>query len=307
MEFAFLEMISADALTYSNKKTLARMKTDTKDKPVGIQLVGCDPQKMGEAAAIVEDLGYEWLDINMGCPVPKVTAPGGGSALLAEPDKCKQIFKNMVSKVKKIPVTVKMRIGFKDPSGDEAVHISKIAEDEGIKAVSVHGRTRVQAYKGTADWHAIGKVKQAVNIPVFGNGDIVKPEDAVEMTRISGCDGVMIGRGALGNPWIYKQIEAALKGEKYSSDPGFDEIKKTALQHFELEIETEGERTGVLKSRRILCWYFKNLPGASDLRNRINRSTTAAEMREVVQSFKPLPIENFKELKKSSEISPEAE
>ena len=292
MEFAFLEMVSADALVRRNERTLAFLNRTEADKPLGAQIVGCTPETMGEAAAILEDMGFDLVDINCGCPVPKVTGPGGGSALLIEPEKTKKIFESVVRNVKRIPVTVKMRKGFADASGEEAVKIAKLAEDAGLSAVTVHGRTRVQGYSGSADWSAIAKVKQAVKIPVFGNGDVNSGEDAKRLMDTSGCDGVMIGRGGLGNPWIYKQIEASICTAGASMAPGainraptLNERKQTALRHLEFEIETEGERVAVLKFRRIACWYLRDLPGAPELRARINTLTTVAEMREAITSF----------------------
>ena len=285
MEFAFLEMISADALVRQNKRTLAFLDRTETDRPLGAQIVGCDPETMGQAAAMIEDMGFDLLDINCGCPVPKITAPGGGSALLIEPDKTKKIFENIMKNVKQIPVTVKMRKGFADESGEEAVRIAKLAEDAGLTAVTVHGRTRVQGYSGNADWQAIAKVKRAVNIPVFGNGDVHNGEDAKRLMEQSGCDGVMIGRGGLGNPWIYKSIEAALNHEEPPKEPTLEEKKQTALKHLALEVQTEGEKIGVLKFRRIACWYLRDLPGAPELRAKINTLETAAGMRAAILGF----------------------
>lgn len=285
MEFAFLEMVSADALVHRNQRTLAFLDRTESDKPLGAQIVGCHPETMGEAAAMLEDMGFDLVDINCGCPVPKITAPGGGSALLVQPDKIKKIFESVVKNVKRIPVTVKMRKGFADESGEEAVHIAKIAEDTGLTAVTVHGRTRVQGYSGNADWGAIAKVKKAVKIPVFGNGDVKCGEDAKRLLETSGCDGVMVGRGGLGNPWIYKSIEAALHHESLPSEPALEEKKQTALKHLELEVQTEGEKIGVLKFRRIACWYLRELPGASEFRARVNTLTSAADMRAAVENF----------------------
>jgi len=285
MEFAFLEMISADALVRRHPKTLEFLKTTPEDRPLGAQLVGCHPEVMGEAAAMIEEMGFDLVDINCGCPVPKITAPGGGSALLAEPDKSRRIFKRVVQSVKRIPVTVKMRKGFADPSGDEAVRMAQMAEDAGVSAVTVHGRTRVQGYSGTADWEAIGKVKRALGIPVFGNGDVTSGDDARRLLEASGCDGVMIGRGGLGNPWIYKSIEAKLNGLPEPAEPSLQERREAALEHLALEIAEEGERIAVLKFRRIACWYFKNIQGAAEFRKKVNVLETAEAMRDAISNF----------------------
>ncbi len=286
MEFAFLEMVSAESLVRKNQKTFRLLKSTESDKPLGAQLVGCNPDVMGEAAAMIEDLGFDLLDLNLGCPVPKIVSPGGGSALLKEPEKARQIFRSVMRNVKNIPVTVKTRKGFSDTSGDEAVQIAKHAEDEGLSAITIHGRTRAQGYTGKSDWEAIGKVKKAVRIPVIGNGDVVCGADAKKLMEISGCDGVMIGRGSLGNPWIYESIKASLNGQEEIGKPDLETIRKTALKHVEIEIETEGEKIGILKSRRIACWYFKNLPGACEFRNKANRVLSHKELKELIINFK---------------------
>lgn len=284
MEFAFLEMVSAEALVRKNDRTLELLKSVESDKPLGAQLVGCNPEVMGEAAAMIEEMGFDLLDINCGCPVPKVTAPGGGSALLLEPEKTKAIFESVVKNVKRIPVTVKMRKGYENETGEEAVRLAKIAEDAGLSAVTVHGRTRKQGYSGSADWNAIAKVKQAVKIPVFGNGDVVNAETAKRLIETSGCDGVMVGRGALGNPWLYKSIEAGLDGKELPA-PTLEDKKKAALQHLELELRYEAERPAVLKFRKIACWYLFAIPGAAELRNKVNSIDTAEGMRRAIIDF----------------------
>jgi len=288
MRFAFLEMVSAHALIQRNSKTLGLLKSVPEDKPLGAQLVGCDPEAMGEAAAIIEDMGFDLLDLNLGCPVPKVTAggDGAGSALLRQPEKAEAIFKKVVRAVKNIPVTAKMRLGYSDPSGAEAVDAAKRAEGAGICAVAVHGRTRVQQYSGRADYAAIGRVKAAVHIPVIGNGDVRSAGDARRLREESGCDAVMIGRGGLGNPWIYRDIEEGLEGpERAAPERGLEERRKALLRHMDLEIRFEGERMAVLRMRRIGCWYFNGLPGAGDFRARVCRAQRAEEMRGIISSF----------------------
>ncbi len=285
MELAFLEMVSADALVRENRKTAGLLKRTAQDKPLGAQLVGGRPEIMAEAAQKIEAMGFQALDINLGCPVPKITGSGGGSALMAQPKTAQKIFDAVAKKVKKIPLTVKMRSGYSDPSGKEAILISQMAQDAGFAAVTVHGRTRTQGYRGKADWETIRKTKQAVDIPVFGNGDILTGEDAKKMIETTGCDAVMIGRGALGNPWIYGAIRSVLNTGHDPAPPSFDERKKTAGQHLELELKHEGEKLGVLKCRKILCWYFKHFPGVSRFRAAANSAETADEMRRALELF----------------------
>jgi nifR3 family TIM-barrel protein len=284
LELAFTEMISAEALARDNKRTLPLVRRVSGDKPLGAQLVGHNPVSMGKAAAIIEAMGFEILDLNFGCPVRKVTVPGAGSALLQRPDLAAKIFENVMARVKKIPVTVKMRTGFTDPSGKEALVIARLAEDHGLSAVTVHGRTRAQGYTGKADWRVIGLVKNALKIPVFGNGDIFVPEDAKHMMEMTGCDGVAVGRGALGNPWLYAGVRAVLAG-RMPDVPSFEEKKRVAREHVRLEVKYEGEKMGVLQSRRIAAWYFKGCPNVAQFRDKINRAATFKEMLRLIDNF----------------------
>ncbi len=285
LEFCFLEMVSAESLIRHNEGAEELMKTVPEDKPLGAQLVGCRPHAMGEAAAMVEAMGYDLLDLNLGCPVPKIAGQGAGSALLARPDDCREIFTQVVKKIKKIPVTVKMRLGVQDASGNEAARIAKIAQECGISAVSVHGRTRVQGYSGSADYHAIRRVKEAVSIPVIGNGDVLSGADAQKMIEITGCDGVMIGRGGLGNPWIFKSVERVLEGHGPLPDPTPQEKKEALLKHLDLELKYRDERTTLFYMRRIACWYFKNLPGVAEFRGAINTCESIAGIRSLIENF----------------------
>ncbi|MDP3920433.1 MAG: tRNA dihydrouridine synthase DusB [Candidatus Omnitrophota bacterium] len=284
MKFAFLEMVSAQALVHESRRTAELLKTVPEDKPVGAQLVGCEPDIMGEAAARIEAMGYDVLDLNLGCPVPKITGNGAGSALLREPDKVRRIFAAIIKRVRKIPVTVKMRLGYTDATGEEACAIARIAQDEGLSAVAVHGRTRAQGYSGTADYEAIRRVKQAVQIPVFGNGDVVDAASALKLRDIAGVDGIMIGRGALGNPWIYEEIEAALEGKPKPPKPDFAEKKRTLLEHMDLEI-CHHPRTALFQMRRISCWYFKEMPFVAQFREKINGAETLAAARDYIEAF----------------------
>lgn len=284
LELAFTEMISAEALVRGNKKTLTLLQKIRGENLLGTQLVGHNPASMGKAGAMLEALGVDILDLNLGCPVRKITGVGAGSALLRKPYLAEKIFKSVMKYVKHIPVTVKMRTGFEDPSGLEAIRIAQIAEDCGLSAVTVHGRTRTQGYTGKADWKIIAFVKKAVRIPVFGNGDIFRPEDAKRMMEFTGCDGVAIGRGALGNPWLYRQIHAVLNGKKYSL-PSLQEKKKIALQHLRLEAKYEGKKNGLFQSRKIVSWYFKGLPNAAQLRGQVNCASTMTEMTRLIKNF----------------------
>ena len=284
LELAFTEMVSAEALARGNERTLPLVRRVRGDKPLGAQLVGQNPASMGKAAAMIEALGFEILDLNCGCPVRKVTGPGAGSALLQTPALARQIFQSVMANVKKIPVTVKMRVGFTDPSGREALHLAQIAEECGLAAVTVHGRTRAQGYTGKADWTAIGLVKKNLKIPVFGNGDIFVPADAKKMMEATGCDGVAIGRGALGNPWIYAGIGSILKG-KPPVEISLEEKKHVVLKHLQREVKYEGKKTGILQSRRIAPWYFKGCPNVAQFREKIHRATSLKEMISLILHF----------------------
>jgi nifR3 family TIM-barrel protein len=283
MRFAFLEMVSAEGLVRRVPNTFDLMKTLPEDRPVGAQLVGCDPAVMGEAAAMVEDMGYDLLDLNLGCPVPKIVSKGGGSMLLREPNTARAIFERVVRAVKRIPVTVKMRLGFADGSGAEAARIARLAQESGVSAVSIHGRTREQGYSGSANYDAIRRVKESVDIPVIGNGDVVDAASALRLLRVAGCDGVMLGRGALGNPWIYRQIEAAMEGLPAPEPPDPAQRIELVLRHVELQAQHDPWPVGPL--RRIICWYFKDVPGVAVFRDRIHRAQTVDEMRDLIRQF----------------------
>ena len=292
MRFSFLEMVSSEALVRDVRATYEMMKTIPEDSPLGAQLVGCEPEVMGEAAAKIEAMGYDLLDLNLGCPVPKVVSKGGGSMLLKEPETARKIFIKVVQAVKKIPVTVKMRLGYNDGSGSEAAHIARIAQDCGVRAIAVHWRTRSQGYTGSANYEAIHRVKEAVTIPVIGNGDVMDGPSALRLKGVSGCDGVMIARGALGNPWIYREVEAALAGEEAPPKPTFEERKRVVLRHIELQCQHDlHDPVGPL--RRITCWYFRDIPGVAAFRDRVHRAPSVDEIRTLVTAFEPfIPLQS---------------
>ena len=301
-EYLVSEMVCAKALCYEqmNKKSLASSPSKTaplaavgvNELPMAVQIFGSEPSFMAEAAKMIAENSYRGttsyhtptaIDINMGCPVQKVVSNGEGSALLKNPELAAEIVRAVVRAVD-IPVTVKIRIGW-DKNSINAVEMAKRLEDAGASLICVHGRTREQQYAPSADWEQIARVKDAVSVPVIGNGDIFEPRDALRMMRETGCDGVMIGRGALGNPWIFENTVRLLRGEderKISQE----EIITTALDHLALMIEAKGERAGIAESRKHLGWYMKGLRGAAELRNKINCAENYGEIVALLESIK---------------------
>lgn len=296
MQMAYPEMISAEALVRQTRLTLDMMKTVPEDRPLGLQLVGSDPDRMAEAAQIVEEMGFDLVDVNIGCPVKKVTGQCAGSALLREPARAREIFKKMSDAVERIPLTVKLRLGYSDASGKEAITIAREAEDAGFSAVAVHGRTRSQGYTGKADYEAIGCVKKALKIPVIGNGDVRDQKSARELLEKSGCDAVMIGRGALGNPRIYALIDAVIEHRDVPPPLTLEEKRQALRLHLEYLLNFEGE-WALPKMRRIGVWYFMGEPGVAQFREKIQRCEHVSEMRELIESFNLLPLEDKSDLK----------
>lgn len=276
-----MEMVSAKAIYYNNKNTESLMEIHPEEMPASLQLFGSDPDIISEMAKRIEERPFSILDINMGCPVPKVVNNGEGSALMKNPKLVGEILEKLVKATSK-PVTVKIRKGF-DDTHVNAVEIAKIAESCGVAAVAVHGRTREQYYSGRADWDIIAAVKDAVKIPVIGNGDVVSPLRAKELLEKTGCDGVMIGRAAQGNPWIFRDVSAYLEKGELLTPPGRQEKKELILRHAALQLEYKGEYTGVREMRKHLSWYTVGMPNSARFRQSINAMESMDELRRSVE------------------------
>lgn len=277
-----MEMISAKAIYYNNKNTESLMEIHPSEHTVSLQLFGNDPKIMSEMAKRIEDRPFSVLDINMGCPVPKVVNNHEGSYLMKEPDRVYEIVRAISEAISK-PVTVKFRKGF-DDNHVNAVEIAKVCEAAGAKAVAVHGRTREQYYSGSADWSIIKAVKEAVSIPVFGNGDVVDAKSALSMLEYTGCDGVLVGRAAEGNPFIFEEILAGMENRPYTK-PDKETVCKVILEHADLQLQYKGEYLGIREMRKHLSWYLKGFEGACALRRQINEMESMDELKAVVESL----------------------
>ena len=271
-----MEMVSAKAIQYKNKNTQALLKIHPEERPVSLQLFGSDPDVMSEVAKSIEELPFAILDINMGCPVPKIVKNGEGSALMQNPKLVEQIVKKVSGAIQK-PVTVKIRKGFNDESVN-AVEIAKIIEASGGAAVAVHGRTREQYYSGKADWDIIRQVKEAVSIPVIANGDVTCGRDAIDIQKQTNCDGIMIGRGAQGNPWIFSELLYYEKHGEMPERPDVQEVKKTMLRHAKLQMQYKGDYLGIREMRKHIAWYTTGMKNSAKLRDDINRVESFEEL-----------------------------
>lgn len=279
----YTEMVNAKALCYDDQNTKKMLKIEEEEHPVAIQIFGSDPEYMGGAAKILNSYPNEILDINMGCPAPKVVKNGDGSALLKNPELAAKVLKAVVGNSEK-PVTLKIRKGW-DDTCINAVEIAKIAEDCGISAIAIHGRTREQYYSGKADWDIIRQVKENVSIPVIGNGDVFEVEDAINMLNQTNCDAIMIGRGAQGNPWIFKRINHYMQTGEILPEPTLEEKINTAKKHLKLAVEEHGEYVAVREMRKHIAWYLKGLRNSARVRDEINKIESYEEVVNKLESY----------------------
>lgn len=278
-----MEMVSAKAIQFNNKNTFDLMKIDESEHPVSLQLFGSDPDVISEQAKRIEELPFDILDINMGCPVPKVAGNGEGSALMKNPKLIGEIVEKTARAIRK-PLTVKIRKGFTEDTVN-AVEVAKIAEASGAAAIAVHGRTREQYYSGKADWDIIRQVKEAVRIPVMGNGDVTTPESAKAMMDQTGCDLVMIGRAVRGNPWIFAQMNHYLKTGEHLPKPTYEEVREMMLRHARMEIEERGEYTGIREMRKHVAWYTTGMPHSAKLRKHLSEMEDYASLERFLQNI----------------------
>jgi len=280
---AFTEMISCKGLFYKDNRTEKLLDTCDEDKPLGIQLFGSEPKKMGEMAEILSTKGFDLIDINMGCPTPKIVKNGDGAALLLNPKLAEKVITSVV-RASHVPVTVKIRIGW-DDDNINGVEIAQIAQKAGASAITVHARTRNQFYSGKADWPYIKEIKENLDIPVIGNGDILTPEDAKKIIDETRCDGIMIARGAFGNPYIFDEINSYLTNNIIPSPISPKEKLKLAMEHLHMEVEYSGEFMGIRRMRKHFPWYFKGMRNSGKVKVALNKADTEDEVMNIINEY----------------------
>lgn len=282
-DLVYTEMVSAKGVQYNNRNTESLLQIHEEERPAALQLFGSDPDILSDTAKRLEHRNFDILDINMGCPVPKVVNNGEGSALMKNPELIGEIVRKVSTGYSK-PVTVKIRKGFHETSNN-AVEVAKIAEENGAAAIAVHARTREQFYSGRADWEVIRAVKEAVNIPVIGSGDVFTPVDAKQMLSQTGCDAIMLARGTRGNPWLFEQIKAYLEKGIFLSKPNFEEVKEMILRHAMLSVEYKGELITIREMRKHVAWYTTGYPGSARLRSRVNEIEDLEDLKILLEEY----------------------